>query len=543
MGIAIQELLAQEFFKDFTVIAGKNGLQKEIQGITSLEAPDCFKWGQGKELVLSSGYVIRQDPECIRRGFREGSIQVISGMMIKRDRYLERIPEDVIELFDEHDIPLISMPFGVPWMDIIRQVNIAVMNRTIRRFQIQNYSPYRVLNQSYKDQKIKKILQAVEVEMNFPAFLYDLGEEKGYYSSANFRRITEQYGLKELDYWEPSVPYTKHTLCDYIHISRYRLLNKNDIDGPRVSWILIPITINNVDLAYFVVMEAREFIDYYDEYAIRIAFLMLQSAYEQIMVTGNMSNIGFENLIHFALTYNEKDIGKLSSQASVQGISMSTPYIYAVFSQNDPGRSARNERDRFAAAFQRSQISSSSRFAFLDENEGIFVFQLSKEDIRKERYIEKLLEKFSRQIEKECEGMILEFGICREARPISEIKKCVQKCQKVLRMGKILFPKKHIWDYEMLGPLTWLDIPEEELQKLLNSYYELMEDEKNIELLRTLKVYLENNMNYSITAEKTYAHINTIRKRIEKINSLIPVDWQNPVSRMKIELLLQFLEL
>lgn len=95
----------------------------------------------------------------------------------------------------------------------------------------------------------------------------------------------------------------------------------------------------------------------------------------------------------------------------------------------------------------------------------------------------------------------------------------------------------------MLGPLTWLDIPEEELQKLLNSYYELMEDEKNIELLRTLKVYLENNMNYSITAEKTYAHINTIRKRIEKINSLIPVDWQNPVSRMKIELLLQFLEL
>lgn len=113
----------------------------------------------------------------------------------------------------------------------------------------------------------------------------------------------------------------------------------------------------------------------------------------------------------------------------------------------------------------------------------------------------------------------------------------------LMRMGKILFPEKHIWDYEMLGPLTWLDIPEEELKKLLNSYYELMEDEKNIELLRTLKVYLENNMNYSITAEKTYAHINTIRKRIEKINSLIPVDWQNPVSRMKTELLLQFLEL
>lgn len=74
-----------------------------------MEAPDCFKWGQGKELVLSSGYVIRQDPECIRRGFRESSIQVISGMMIKRDRYLERIPEDIIELFEKHDIPHASV--------------------------------------------------------------------------------------------------------------------------------------------------------------------------------------------------------------------------------------------------------------------------------------------------------------------------------------------------------------------------------------------------------------------------------------------------
>lgn len=31
-------------------------------------------------------------------------------------------------------------------------------------------------------------------------------------------------------------------------------------------------------------MESREFIDYYDEFAIRIAFLTLQGVYEQIMI-------------------------------------------------------------------------------------------------------------------------------------------------------------------------------------------------------------------------------------------------------------------
>ena len=40
MGIAIQELLSQEYFKDFYVLAGAKGLHREIQGITVMEAPD-----------------------------------------------------------------------------------------------------------------------------------------------------------------------------------------------------------------------------------------------------------------------------------------------------------------------------------------------------------------------------------------------------------------------------------------------------------------------------------------------------------------------
>ena len=39
MGIAIQELLSQDYFKDFYVLAGAKGLHREIQGITVMEAP------------------------------------------------------------------------------------------------------------------------------------------------------------------------------------------------------------------------------------------------------------------------------------------------------------------------------------------------------------------------------------------------------------------------------------------------------------------------------------------------------------------------
>lgn len=164
MGIAIGDLLTMDFFKDFEVIAGRKGLHKEIQGFAVFEAPDCYRWSVGKELIFSSGYVIAQEPDSIKRAFEEKGFEKTSGFIIKRGRFLHEIPEDVIELFDSHNIPLITMPFSMPWMELMNQVNIAVMNQTIRNFSIGN-KEYPSNNLTYKERKIQHILQAVEMEM------------------------------------------------------------------------------------------------------------------------------------------------------------------------------------------------------------------------------------------------------------------------------------------------------------------------------------------------------------------------------------------
>ena len=486
MGIAVKELLTLEYFKDYHVIAGKSGLHKEIQGTTLLEAPDALRWAKGKELVLSSGYVLAQEPDCLEEAFKSGSMQGTSAMMIKRGRYLDEIPQRLIDLFDQYEIPLISMPFSVPWMELMSQINTAVMNRTIRRFKVHSNNHLQVSDQSYKVQKINKILRAVEVEMKFPAFIYDLAEEKSYYSSPDFKRITESFGLSESDYWEPSMPYTKHTLCDYINMARIRLINPGNLEGPRVSWIIIPIVMEDIVQAYFVVMESREFIDYYDEFAIRIAFLTLQGVYEQIMIAENMGNIGFENFIHLALDYTEKDAKKLFYQANIQGISVNTAYQYIVFHQCNEGYNARNERNTFLEAFQQSKLGKIGKIAFLDENDGLILLEAEKihnsipwtKDTTTE-----LLKEFQRYIGLKFADMKLEFGICQEEKTLLEVRECVKKCQKVLKMGSIIFPENDIWEYEMLGPLTWIEIPENELKEMLRKYREMMEEEKNIELL------------------------------------------------------------
>ncbi len=58
----------------------------------------------------------------------------------------------------------------------------------------------------------------------------------------------------------------------------------------------------------------------------------------------------------------------------------------------------------------------------------------------------------------------------------------------------------------MLGPLTWIEIPENELKRDVKEISGVDGRRKNIELLKTLKIYLENNMNYSDRGEDVCAY-------------------------------------
>lgn len=541
MGITVRDLLSVEYFKDFKVIAGKKGLNREIQGVTVADAPDGYRWKSEKELCFSSGFVFSNNPDFIN-GIFQGESQ-LSALVIKRGRYLEEIPEYIIQLSDENEVPLITMPYGIPWMEAINQVYVAVINHAIQLFGVSSQNlPYRPQTADYKEQKIQKILRAVENDMEFPALLYDLFENKSYYSSDNFPDITEKYQLQEADYWNPSVPHSRHTLCDSILMTRYRLQRGEAQGQPRISWVTIPITVGGAPQAYFCVMESRRFLDFCDEYSMRIAYLALLSIYEQTVALRDSYNVGFEQLVHLALDSSEEDSHRLHYQANQQGISMEEPYIYVLFQHDHKSFDIRTKRNAVMDLFLHCGMESRGRMAFLSRTEGIILLRTKGQADMEKRQISEVLSEFQGRVARKFEGMEWTFAVSYEPKRLSEIRMCVEKGRKTLKIGRIAFPDTRVLDYNDLGILTWLDIPDEELKLLLEDFSALMHAEKNRELLHTLRVYLENNMNYSLTAEKLFVNINTIRRRIEKINELVDVDWNNYYTRTKIGLMLQFMQ-
>ena len=359
-----------------------------------------------------------------------------------------------------------------------------------------------------------------------------------YYSSKNFLDITHSFGLEVGDYLSPRGEFTRHTLCDFIEMTRYRLINFESPDEPRISWIKIPIVIDKNIMAYFVVMESKDFIDFYDEYSIRIAYLSLQNIYEQISVMRNAGNIGFENFIQFALNLKPKNIDKLVYQSNIQGISIDKENLCILFSQIKGEVNARENRKLYIEAAEK--LLSDYRLAFIDENEGVLLFELSENKKTDYEFLKKKLCEFNEYIGKITDGAELKFGMVKEGKALSQIRGTVCKCRRVIRMGTLMMPDKSIYEYEDLGVLAWIDVPEEELEKLLNNLKELIEVNKGEDLLETLKVYLENNLNYSTTASKLFIHINTVRKRIERVEEALGLNLDNYITRLKLVILLQY---
>ena len=187
MGICVRDILKSESFKGFELLAGHGGLDNQIQGIAVMDAPDGFKWTHGRELLITTGYVFTQNPGLIEEIIESGDLKKISAAGIKLGRFVNEIPDHVIAAFNEYNIPLIRIPLEYSWMGIMNQLNVLVMNQSIRQFNIRNINPNNYSNVSYQVRKIHKILSQIEKEMNFPAMLYDRSNEKAYYSSPAYQ--------------------------------------------------------------------------------------------------------------------------------------------------------------------------------------------------------------------------------------------------------------------------------------------------------------------------------------------------------------------
>lgn len=105
------------------LLAGQSGLDRVIESVGVLEAPDSVNWVRGGELLLTIGYFLERSSE-------QGLIELLqaavarnaAALAIKLGRYVDGLSPVVIATAENLALPLIEVPFEFAWWDMIGPV-------------------------------------------------------------------------------------------------------------------------------------------------------------------------------------------------------------------------------------------------------------------------------------------------------------------------------------------------------------------------------------------------------------------------------------
>lgn len=128
MKLTVKEALKLDVFKSATLLAGESGLGRYIEKVSILDSPDTSSWVSGNELIVTNAYVLQTEvasQEEIITGLIDKGC---SAMAIKLGRYINTIPQYIVDLANEKAFPIISLSFEATWTDIINAVLTKILN-------------------------------------------------------------------------------------------------------------------------------------------------------------------------------------------------------------------------------------------------------------------------------------------------------------------------------------------------------------------------------------------------------------------------------
>src|SRR5215211_7124225 len=129
LGLRVREVLAASTRGGARVLAGADGLERVVRRLNVMEVPDILPWVKPHELLLTTGYPLRHAPETLADLVCELDQRGLAAMAIKLHRYLDELPQAMLDEADRRGFPVIEIPAGVGFDDVMHEVLSDLLNR------------------------------------------------------------------------------------------------------------------------------------------------------------------------------------------------------------------------------------------------------------------------------------------------------------------------------------------------------------------------------------------------------------------------------
>ncbi|WP_413375669.1 PucR family transcriptional regulator [Alkalihalobacillus sp. 1P02AB] len=526
-GLSIDELLKLGPLEGAEVVAGHTNTQKLISRVNIIGGPDILDWVRAGEFIMTNGYPFRDNPDEFVNLIERLQEKKVAGIGIKVRRFLPTIPESLIEKANELHFPVIQIPPYAIFSDIVRIAMEEVFNKESEHL-ITLYNRVQEFTvQIMQGNAISDVIYDLEKLMGNPIIVYDLEGNiiapliEEVLDSGEVFKVAEDIesktgtGITTIKMRDEtfrcySTPLANEGLLSYIPFiacieTNYKLTEVDCLTIEKISSLL------NMELAN---ITARKKIEkkYLNQFVQDLLIgdvltsrdlevrtssfdLDLQDKWFQVLILATEKRDTLttgEELHYFMKNVSSPLHGKVLSTI------LNDEYVFVVVEESK---------------------------TFLRQTIKIIHTELEKSPIFKKHQLDYRL--CVGEPVHSMENITKSYQLAVNVKTISQKfifneRIITYKDLHLFRLLYLLPQTKEVDDYldDLIGPLE-------------------AQPKKREEYIETLEAYFQSNRNIRKTAEQLFTHYNTIVYRIEKISSLLNMDFENAESSLELQVALK----
>jgi len=122
MIVRLLELTALPKLKQLKLVAGEGGLDEIVRWVHVSDVPDATQWVQSGELLFITGIGIKNSGEDLLAMVKKAADKHLAGLVINVGPYIEKTPQEVVDLANELEFPVFELPWKVKLAEVTKSI-------------------------------------------------------------------------------------------------------------------------------------------------------------------------------------------------------------------------------------------------------------------------------------------------------------------------------------------------------------------------------------------------------------------------------------
>ncbi|MBB6216898.1 purine catabolism regulator [Anaerosolibacter carboniphilus] len=553
LGITVKEMLDLEVLKGSKVLAGHDGLEGKITKMNVMEVPDIIDWVTTGEFLLTTAYSIKDDIEILKNLIPQLKERNLAGLGIKMRRYVEKLPDEIIQIADALNFPIIEIPLHIAYTDIMMPVLTEIINKQtntlIKIDEVHNKLMHVMLRGGGINEIARTIGQSIGNSLIIRDTIFDsmvvhCDEEK----QEVLQRMIENERISPLN-----------TACSSLG-DRITVTSEDEILGKAIKRIQVPIHVDDRHYGYLYVWEDYRKLSAVELISIEAAIPMIAL---DLSKKSSMFELESRHKIEFfddLLSADEKRQKQALERSGFFDFDTTLGYGTILITINNADGFIKGTLNNSNFLYQLNtkilqnieRLTKESKGKLVFGNKSDYIILLyganpSKSPLEVKKEMMELVQIVTQYIEYTMPEIRYSIGVGRYNKEIKNLWRSYNEAMKAV-LNKKKNAHNSVMHFDDLGiyRILWIDEMEEELMQFYREMLQplvLYDKEKDSELVKTLQMYFQCGGNLKKISEEMYTHYNTIIYRIQRIKEITNIDLEEPNGRLNLQVALKIFEL